>query len=147
MEVKQELEMLKKISEPSPEEEKRIHYLEALFEAQLEKEKAIKTEANKIKRIFSDISDVKKKSIQGLIEEAAFMKVTLKGLKDQLNLEGPIDEMPQGEYSILRQHPAAQLYNSMIQRYTTVQKELIAVLPKEQVPENDDGFEAFVNGK
>jgi hypothetical protein len=147
MDINKELEKLKRISEPSPEEEERIEYLEGLIVEKEEREKIIKKEITRLKKIFSDVSEVKRKSLESLIEESAFMKITLIGLKDTINLEGPIDEMPQGDYSILRQHPAVQMYNSMIQRYTTVQKELIAILPKEVAAEIDDGFESFVNEK
>jgi len=53
--------------------------------------------------------------------------------------------MPQGSYSILREHPAVKTYNTMIQRYTTVIKQLADLLPKELPKEDDDGFESFVS--
>ena len=111
--------------------------------------KDINNEVRRLTAIFKDIelSSAKQRIIKGLIDEAAFMFATIKGLKQTINLVGPIDEMPQGEYSILRQHPAVQTYNSMIQRYTTVYKELLNLLPPEKEKTETDGFEEFVNGK
>jgi hypothetical protein len=107
---------------------------------------------NEIKRLTAiykeiDLSNAKQRTIKGLIEEAAFMKVTIADLKDTINKDGPIDEMQQGDYFIMRQSPAVQTYNSMIQRYTTVYKELLNVLPPEVKKEETDGFDDFVNGK
>ncbi|MCM3444371.1 hypothetical protein [Metabacillus halosaccharovorans] len=118
-----------------------------MSEEYLQKEKDIKKEASRLKRIFKDIDKNKKSTIEGLIQEAAFMRVTLKQLKDDINKNGVIDEMPQGEYSIMRESPAVKTYNTMIQRYTTVSKELFTLLPKDAPKVEDDGFETFVNNK
>ena len=75
------------------------------------------------------------------------MKATLKELKASIDENGPIDEMQQGDYSILREHPALKAYNTMVQRYTTVIKELINSLPKEQIKELSDGFDEFVGDR
>ena len=56
--------------------------------------------------------------------------------------------MPQGDYSILREHPALKSYNTMVQRYAAVLKQLTDLLPKEeQKAVEDDGFEKFVNSR
>lgn len=86
-------------------------------------------------------------STKGLIEEAAFMRATLKELKESIDTNGPIDEMPQGEYSILREHPALKSYNTMIQRYSHIIKQLTDLLPKEEQKVVDDGFDSFVMNK
>lgn len=111
------------------------------------KVKLIDAEINRLTKIFKDIelSAAKQRVIKGLIEEAAFMKITIEDLKDVINTDGPIDEMQQGDYTIMRQSPAVQTYNSMIQRYTTLFKELLNLLPKEVEKEEADGFEDFVS--
>lgn len=111
------------------------------------KEKMIKNEIVRLTRIFKEIEKNKRLTTKGLIEEAAFMKATLKELKASIDESGPIDEMQQGEYSILREHPALKAYNTMVQRYTTVIKELINSLPKEQIKELSDGFDEFVGDR
>jgi hypothetical protein len=113
----------------------------------LPKEKEIKREITRLNRIFKELDKNRKSSAEGLIQEAAFMRVTLKDLKDDINLNGAIDEMPQGDYSILRESPAVKTYNTMIQRYTSVCKELFSLLPKEIPKTEDDGFEDFVMNK
>lgn len=108
------------------------------------KEKEIKKEISRLNRIFKDLEKNKKSVAEGLVQEAAFMRVTLRELKDDINSNGAIDEMQQGEYSILRESPTVKTYNTMIQRYTTVCKELFSLLPKDSPKVEDDGFDSFV---
>lgn len=113
----------------------------------ISKEKEIAKERNRLRRIFKDLDKNQKESAIGLIEEAAFMRITLKGLKDDINEFGPVDEMPQGEYTILRESPTVKTYNTMIQRYTAACKELNNLLPKDNPKIKDDGFDAFVTSR
>jgi len=112
---------------------------------ELTKNDKIKKEIRRLKRIYKDLEGRKKQVVDGLINEAAYMKATLEELKVMIDEKGPIDEMSQGSYSILREHPAVKTYNTMIQRYTTVIKQLADLLPKELPKEDDDGFESFVS--
>ena len=52
------------------------------------------------------------------------MKITLEDLKKEVNANGVVTEMPQGEYSITRENPALKSYNTMIQRYNSTLKQL-----------------------
>ncbi len=112
-----------------------------------EKEKAIKKEINRLSKILVDVDENRKSVMQGLIEESAFMRVTLKQLKEEIDEKGPIDEMPQGDYTILREHPALKSYNTMIQRYNSVVKEVINLLPKADIKSLDDEFDIFLSAK
>lgn len=111
---------------------------------ELSKVEKIKKEIQRLNRIFKDIDDKKKKTVEGLISESAFMRITLEELKENINTYGVIDEMQQGEYSILRESPYVKTYNTMIQRYTTINDKLISLLPKDIEKIEDDGFESFV---
>lgn len=114
---------------------------------EIEKDEFIKKEIARLKRIFKDIEPNAKNTATGLIEEAAYMKATLCELKEIIDKEGAVDEMPQGSYSIMREHPALKSYNAMVQRYANVIKQLISLLPKNELKEEDDGFEDFINSK
>ena len=55
-----------------------------------EKEKRIRKEKTKLKKIFKHISDDKKKLVENLIQNAAFMSVTLEDLQKNISTEGAI---------------------------------------------------------
>lgn len=113
----------------------------------IDKDKVIEKEITRLNKTLKEVDENKKASAEGLIQEAAFMRATLQELKIMIDESGPIDEMQQGDYSILREHPAMKTYNTMIQRYTTVCKELFNLLPKEVAKVEDDGFDDFVMNK
>lgn len=110
----------------------------------LEKEKMIKKEISKLRKYLNDIPKNKLTAAEGLIHEAAFMRATLKELKDIIDENGPIDNFVQGDNEFPREHPAVKSYNTMIQRYTTVCKELFSLSSKEPPKLENDGFEDFV---
>lgn len=113
----------------------------------LNKDILVKREIARLTGLFKDIEKNRRLSTNGLIAEAAFMKITLQELKQEIDKEGPIDLMPQGDYSILREHPALKSYNTMVQRYAALLKQLTDLLPKEVKLVDDDGFEDFINNR
>ena len=109
------------------------------------KETLVNREINRLTNLFKDVDANKRLTAKGLIEEASFMKATLQELKEMIDKQGPIDEMPQGEYSILREHPALKSYNTMVQRYTNIINQLTNLHPKEEIKQEvDDGFDDFL---
>lgn len=108
----------------------------------LEKEKLIKKEKGRLKKLLQDLSDNKKTAAQGLIDECAFMRATLKQLRELIDDQGVVDEMEQGDYSIIREHPAVRTYNTMVQKYSAVCKQLFDMLPNKPAPLlEDDEFD------
>ena len=111
----------------------------------VDKDTLVNREINRLTNLFKDIDANKRLTAKGLIEEASFMKATLQELKEMIDKDGPIDEMPQGEYSILREHPALKSYNTMVQRYTNIINQLTNLHPKEEIKQEvDDGFDDFL---
>lgn len=112
------------------------------------KDTLVNREIARLTNLFKDIDSNRRLTAKGLIEEAAYMKITLQELKVEIDKHGPIDEMPQGDYSILREHPALKSYNTMVQRYTNIIDKLTNLHPKEvKVVEEDDGFSDFINSR
>ena len=113
----------------------------------LEKEKRIKKEAARLKRLFSKIDANKKKLVFATIEDVAFMTVTMQDLREQIIREGTTVEYKNGanQYGT-KQSPDAQLYLQMSQKQTAAMKILVDCLPKteKQIVEKNDGFEDFI---
>ena len=115
---------------------------------EIDKDDLVKREIDRLTKLFKDIETNKRLTAKGLIEEASFMKVTLAELKESIDENGPIDEMSQGEYTILREHPALKSYNTMVKNYTSIIDKLLGLLPKDvKVVDDDDGFDDFVNSR
>jgi len=107
------------------------------------KKRRINKEIKRLKEIFADIDEDMQDVVEGLILEVSFMRVTLEDLKQDINQKGAVDEMPQGDYSILRQSPSVQIYNTMIKNYSKILNDLIGMLPDDKVSDADDEFNNF----
>ena len=90
----------------------------------LEQDKRIKGEISKFRKFIKDLDTEEKRMAMNMVNELAFMKITLEDLKKEVNANGVVTEMPQGEYSITRENPALKSYNTMIQRYNSTLKQL-----------------------
>lgn len=112
---------------------------------ELTKVEKISKEKRRIKRIFRDIEENKLKIVEGLFDEASFMRVTLIELKAGINDDGVTDVLQQGDYKVLREHPNVKIYHTMVQRYTTIIKQLTSLLPGESQKNINDGFEDFIH--
>jgi uncharacterized protein YfbU (UPF0304 family) len=94
-----------------------------------EKQKAIKKEMRKLRRLFKNLPKDKQKAAEGLLQEAAFMKATLEETRYIIDQEGILEHFEQGAQKFLREHPATKVYNTMINRYATVCKQLFDMVP------------------
>src|SRR5690606_6423774 len=94
-----------------------------------EKEKRIKREEARLKKIFADLPEDRRRIAEGLVKEAAFMRVTLEETRAVIDREGVIERFEQGAQRFLREHPATKVYAAMINRYSAVVKQLIDLLP------------------
>lgn len=112
-----------------------------------EEEKALKSEIKRLNDIFENVESKRKNTCEKLVKEAAYIAIKLDKLRITIDNEGLTDYMAQGDYEILREHPAVKVYNNLVQRYTAIIKVLLGELPKEVAKEVSDGFEAFAHGR
>ena len=115
----------------------------------LEKNKRIKKEVNRLKRLFRGIDENKKKLVFTTIEDVAFLTITMQDLRENIIRDGTTVEYKNGENQYgTKQSPDAQLYLQMSQKQTQAMKILVDCLPKttKTIKEND-GVEDFVNGR
>lgn len=113
----------------------------------LAKDKRIKTERQRLDRIFADIDEKRRGTVQSLMNNAAFMAVTLEDLQAQINENGVVSEYQNGENQWgTKKSPEVEIYNTMIKNYTAIIKQLTDLLPEGDEKE-DDGFERFVHNR
>ena len=118
---------------------------------ELSKDEKIQKEIRRLNRIYKTIPKNEKAVIEGLIRRAAYMRVTLEEMEEDLNINGYTESFTQSKdlapYD--RERPMARLYNTMNKNYQTIMKQLAEFVEKEPAPakEQSDGFEEFVNGR
>jgi len=115
-----------------------------------QKEKYIKAEIKRLKKIYKDIEPNRKDSAIGLIERASFMRVSLDEMEASLNSKGFVEMFSQSETQepYERKRLTADLYNQINGSYQKIIKQLTDLLPKEQVKnDNDDGFNSFIGDR
>lgn len=115
------------------------------------KQREIKKEIKRLEEVYKDIDVKRKDLLPGLIENAAFTRITLKYLAEDLKENGTTEMFSQSEnqtpYS--RRRPEADLYNTMIGNYLKFIKQLDDMLPKavEKPTEKIDFLDDFVNSR
>ena len=115
-----------------------------------ERDKAIKKEKKRLAAIYKDIELKRKNTINGLIERAAFMRVSLDELEDSLNNDGFVEMFSQGEQEPYeRKRPTADIYNQINNSYQKIIKQLTDLLPKEPIKTNEGAsdFDNFILGR
>ena len=115
-----------------------------------ERNEKVKAEIKKLTSIFSKIDLKTKKAVRSLIENAAFMSVTLAELQEHINKNGVTEKYTNGaNQSGIKKSSHVEVYNTMIKNHTSIIKQLTDLLPKPPVSnkEKGDGFDEFVNGR
>ncbi|MBE2905396.1 hypothetical protein NST18_12885 [Anoxybacillus sp. FSL W8-0104] len=113
---------------------------------EMTKEERITREEKRLRKSYKDLPKDKMQVVEGLIRRAAFMRVTLEDMEKDLDENGFVEMFTQSEKTepYERERPVARLYNTMNKNYQSIIKQLTDLLPKEEVKDDDDGFESFV---
>lgn len=120
-------------------------------EEQENKQKRIKSEEKRLMKSFKDIQPDTKSVIDGLIKEAAYMRITLEDWKADLDATGWVELFQQSEKvaPYEKKRPKAEMYLNLNPNYQKIMDKLASYLPKDSGggDKDDDGFEDFVNEK
>lgn len=116
------------------------------------KDERIKKEENRLKRIYKNIGKNKKAIIDGLIQRAAYMRITLDDWENDIMENGYVEMFTQSEKTepYERERPIVRLYNTMNKNYQSIINQLSSLVPKEETPQkagDDDGFEDFIDSR
>lgn len=114
----------------------------------IEKEKLIKAEESRLKRIYKKIGDDKLKIAIGAIQRAAFLRISLQELEEDINEHGYTEKFQQGNQEPYdRKRPNAETYKSFYDSYLKTIKQLTDLLPKADPKPETDEFDEFVSGR
>lgn len=113
-------------------------------QALIDKNKTIKKETQKLKKLFKDLPDNKKKMAEKLIENASFMSITLDELKEDIKIYGVKETYVNGKDQFgFKESIESKTYNTMVKNYMNIIKQLNDMLPEEKKINEDDEFERF----
>ena len=126
-------------------EEEKIDLREKLSgQALIDKNNKIRKETQKLKKLFKDLPDNKKKMAEKLIENASFMSITLDELKEDIKLYGVKETYVNGKDQFgFKESIESKTYNTMLKNYMNIIKQLNDMLPEEKKINEDDEFERF----
>lgn len=103
-------------------------------------------EMKKLKKILKEVPKDRQPIAQSLFKEISFMEKTLIKLKDQVNTEGVTTLFKNGSQEFIKEHPALKAYNTTIQRYSLLYKQITDLLPPTEEKEKDDPLIDFIKG-
>lgn len=114
----------------------------------LEKQKRIKKEVSRLRKLFKEIDENKKKLVMTLIDDVAFLTITMQDLRESIIREGTTVEYKNGENQYgTKQSPDAQLYLAMSQKQAQAMKILLDCMPKNDKPNSpEDELAKFLRG-
>lgn len=112
-------------------------------------DKRIKQEEQRLRQAFEGIDEDNKAIIDGLIQRAAYMRVTLEDWERDIMKNGAVEMFTQSPNTppYERERPVGRLYNTMNRNYQNIIKQLSELVPKPEPKPEEDGFEDFLMKK
>lgn len=100
-----------------------------------------KAEIKRLKSIFIAIPEDKMALVDGLIAQAARLRVSLDDIWEDICDKGDLEDFQQSPHvpAYQRERPAARLFNARDKNYTTIIKQLVEYLPDKS--QQDDAVE------
>jgi len=117
---------------------------------EIPRETKIHREELRLKNIYKLVPKASKGIIEGLIQRAAYMRITLEWMEIDLDENGFVEPFSQSAQMepYERERPIARLYNTMNKNYQSIIKQLSDLVPKPELrPAKGDGFDEFINDR
>ena len=115
----------------------------------LEKKKRIKKKYNILRKLFAGLEGDLLKLACDLMQNAAFMAVTMEDLQEAINEKGATEEYRNGENQRgIKKSSEVDVYNTMAKNYSSYIRQLTDMLPKEEAGKvKVDEFDEFVKAR
>lgn len=113
------------------------------------KDERVRSEKQRLKRLYKGLEPSKAALAAGLIERAAFMRVECEELEQDLRQHGWTEPFQQarGMEPYDRARPQGQAYQSLNGNYQKIIRQLDAMLPQANSAAGSDGFDEFITGR
>lgn len=115
----------------------------------IDKNNKIKKERQMLEKIFKKIGKNKQKIVEKLIDNVAFMSITLDELKEDIKIYGIKEEYMNGKNQFgFKESVESKTYNAMLKNYMNAIKQLTDLLPAdEQKNAGEDLLKFIASGK
>ena len=100
----------------------------------------VQIEYERLRTLFSSVDPTKAELVDNLLNEAAFMRVQLENLQQQIRKYGAVQISSKGTQ---RQTEAAKYYTKLVNSYGNVIKTLNTIMGKNMIDDNDE-FDEFM---
>ncbi len=118
---------------------------------ELDKDARIKKETNRLRKIYKFLDENEFKTAQKLIDNIAFMSVTLEDLMKMINSDSLVKTTVNASQTFVKEHPALTAYNKMYANFLKGIQQLNSLLPKGEgtynIPDGKDDFLNFMKSK
>ncbi len=94
--------------------------------------------------ILKKIPEDKRTIGEKLIAELSFMENTLDKLRAQIAESGEVEHFQQGKQDFLRESPALKAYNTTVQRYSVMYRQLTDLMGKSAEAEKSNAVYDFI---
>lgn len=95
-----------------------------------ERKRLIKREHGRLKKILNNLDDDRKKAVEKLLEDAAFMAVTLDETRQIIARDGIIEDYQNGQnQSGHKKSSAVEVYDKLVNTYAKVVKQICDCIP------------------
>ena len=94
--------------------------------------------------ILRKIPDDKRYIGEKLVTELSFMEKTLERLRIQISETGEVEHFQQGKQDFLRESPALKAYNTTVQRYSVMYRQLTDLMGKSAEAEKSNAVYDFL---
>ena len=91
-----------------------------------------------LERILKKIPEEKSNEASLIANELKFILKTIEELKKDIETKGAVEHFINGKQDFLRESPALASYNKLMKTYDTFYKNLINLVPKEELTNEDD---------
>lgn len=91
-----------------------------------------------LEEILKKIPNEKLNEANLIVEELRFILETIKELKQDIKNQGAVEHFINGKQNFLRESPALASYNKLMKTYDTFYKNLINLIPKDDITEDDE---------
>lgn len=96
--------------------------------------------------ILRKIPEDKRTIGEKLIAELTFMERTLSRLREQIIENGEVEHFQQGKQEFFRESPALKSYNTTVQRYSVMYRQLTDLMGKSVEAEKSNAVYDFIKG-